>query len=204
MVMAVSKYLTLAYQFLSNTFDVEQHYYYHNSYRCYDIERNGLATNLISTIRYFEKFCFRNIYNQEHIDSKPFDDKYLDSKFVVFKNNHICILPELSSVLLYFHVFKLKKDIIGFKKLLLKLCDEHKNYFFLTENKSKIVVGLNNLTSNNYFSTVDNYDIIINLLANSNSGFIMLTTNDSLEINLSKIDVLLQNLDKYNFSKINL
>ena len=198
--------ISLAYQFLTNRFDVRQNYHYSNYYRCYDSNYYGVKGDRLETLKCFENLTLRDIYKKEHIESNYYGEEYLDSKLVVVKENQVCILSELGQVFLYLLVSQLEIGIKQFQALLLELNKEHKGFFRLEDDGKKMVVDVNMFENEfkNQFEQIENYKYIIHLFGKTNSGFIMLNWNNYLEIHLNKINELLNSLDVFDFSKIDL
>ena len=174
-------------------------------YKCYNPKYYGVRDNHLETLKHFTDLSFRDLYTAEHIAEHHFGDNYLDSKLVKIEEERICLLAELGHVFLYLIVSKLKNGIGQYLELISQLQVEYKGLVRTKEDGKIVVMGIYLIEDLIYrFEQIENYRFIFHLLAKTNSGFLMRDWDNNVEINISRISGLLETVEHFDFSKVEL
>lgn len=197
--------ISMVYQFLTKRFDFSQTYQYDGFYRCFDVNHYGVSGQNLEVLKHFENLNLRHIYTTEHIASTQYSDEYLNANLLVIEENRVCVHSELGFIFLYILVYKLQNEIKSFLKLMYILKEKHTGLIRTSEDqrvfKMKVYLYDDFIPQ---FESIENYRYIFHLFAKTNSDFMVRNWNNEVEINMNKIEKLIETLKRFNFENIDM
>lgn len=197
--------ICLVYQFLTKRFNRSQIYQYDGFYRCYDPKYYRVRQEKLQTLKHFENLTLRHIYTGEYLASRPFGEEYINTNLVVVDEDKVCIHTELGYIFLYTLVYKLQDGISSFIALMHNLNETYRGLIKTTEDKKifKMKVYLYD-DFIPQFESIENYRLIFHLFAQTNSNFMVRNWENEVEVNIHKIEELLETLKIFNFQNLDM
>ena len=203
--------LSTLYQILTNRFFENYCYHHHGSYRCFDRENIAVREPNLTTLLTFKKICFKDVYTPDYIKQQNIGKDFIELDLVRFENDHVCIIYDIEVVLFYLIVDNLKNEISDFYNS----CTEYRqrdepsqSENSAEDNEEKdgenVIVTipydvLENLQNESVHG--DSYKIMLHFLIDANSHLVKRYPY-AVEVNLSRIESILDNLENFNFSNV--
>ena len=195
--------LSINYQNLSDRF-VNHAKHYQDGYAIYDKEMFVVRDENLEFLNQFKEIPFRTFYSKSHLEKYDFGGPYYNSATVVEMDKTVNIHTELSLVIFYYMIYRLKDDVIKFIDVVESDAFKAKldNFYKIDKHTIRYNLYVQDLFYKFMSANVPNFNKIYHLFHWTNSG-LMVVDDSEMIIRIERIKSILNSLeDTYDFSHV--
>lgn len=195
---------SILFQFINNSSRLNLNSYF-DDYWCFNKEIL-IFKERMDILSVFENKSVESFYSDEHFKNNPlyYSEKYHKKKMVKFNEIQICFHNDFIRIFLHIIIFKLKENLKNFVEFIENFQSNHFGYAKLEKDAYtyKIIIHIENYNKilENFYELNQTNKLIIHFLVNSGLTVLPLI-NNYVEIDLKKINSLLENLKEFNLKK---
>lgn len=195
--------LSINYQNLSERF-INHSKHYQDGYAIYEKKSFVVKDENLDFLNQFRDIPFKAFFSKLHLEKYDFGGLYYNSPTLIETERTINVHTELSMVIFYYMIFKLKDDVIKFETIIQSDAFKEKldGFYKIDKYSVRYSLSMHNLFYQFMLASVPNFDKIYHLFHWTNSGLMVVESNDMV-IRFERIQNILDALENmYDFSKI--